>query len=679
VLLVLVVAGTAGFTWFAYWPLEGSVPNLERLVPDGVDFVYRGSWKRLKQRPWFRQNVLQDPLLPEIETAMQGFEDSIRRQIAEQLEAPINRAIPFGITTFSVEDDVFPAETYVAGRFCEEWGPERGRPLQPREWLVLTRTTWKVRFISALKHGFVRSRLGGAKATPDDVDGVWRIQVPGIPVTDTRLRSGCGDGFIIPPEDVIYLGRVKDVLAISNSRSLVRDVAALGETEDVDRSILARRDFRLEASPDGVAAAVDIVPLHKYLIRVLEQGGSTVGFLDRFVTVNALDRFLGTLEIPSPDTVRLRGDILYDRTNLTPEVERVFSLPPQPVLAGGIAPLIPAQDTFAVVFLRSSPVHLMTTVWEEFLPEGERRLVLDNLRRAGAYQRIEDFFQDLAQHVDETAAIAVARLGDVYDKVEYPDWYNDPVTDPDPQLGFALWVHLRQSARPEEVDEFLAERLTALGFKKEVRRVTHRGIPYTRLDLEQKSADFSQVSPAYMLVQEHLVLANNEDYFRKIIDTIGGAPSMAGDPTFRATMESLADTANVAAFVDLAKVFRVPPTSEPGAMPRGIRWDQRNLWVQENRDSRDEAKRHRESRLQAFHNQRKTPSPAERSQIEAEVDELVARWQGRYPEFIEEYRRSLEAWSRFRSAGLTFTAGKDVLQGRFVLLLQPVPARTGAP
>ena len=98
-------------------------------------------------------------------------------------------------------------------------------------------------------------------------------------------------------------------------------------------------------------------------------------------------------------------------------------------------------------------------------------------------------------------------------------------------------------ANADEVDAFLAEQVPVLGFKKEITRVPYKGITYSRIELEQRTADVALASPAYMLVQNHLVLANNEDWFRKIVDTIGGAPSLAADPTFQATMASLPNEA----------------------------------------------------------------------------------------------------------------------------------------
>jgi hypothetical protein len=673
VALALLVVGLAGFTWFAFWPLEGSVGSIDRLIPETVDFAYKVSWPDLRAQAWVRQNLLEGSVFPDVATARDQFEKETLDRVHQELEGPINDMIPLHITHWSLADDIFGRETVACGRFCEEWGPERGRPLQPREWVVLTRISWKSRFVAALKHGFIREQVGpGVTIDPDDEPDVYRIVLRGIPVSDPHSREGCGGGFVIPPENLLYLTRVKDVLAIGNSKLLIRDVAELGKSDESGRSLADARGFHFQPPPGGMAAAIDVGPLRKYLVRLLESGDSAARLLGRFVTVQALDRLNGTLQFPSADVALGKADISYDRSDLAPAVESVFSLSPEPVGEQGLARLVPADDTFAVLFLRSPPEHVMRAIWEEALAPGDRNLVLDNMRRQGKYQTIDQFIGELATKVGDTAAIAIARLSDPFDHVEYPTWYPDPNTDPPaPTPGVAIWVRLRQSVEPKEVDDFLADRFVSLGFKSGVERKTYRGISYARLEIEQKSADFQLATPGYLLVQDHLILSTNESYLRKIIDTLQGAPALAAEPTFRATMSKLEERANVAVFVDLAKLFRIPPSAAKGGQPRGWEWDGRNLWVSTHKDANVEATRYRNELYQKFWKARVSPTAQQKADIDRQVDEHYDTWMAHYPDFLEEYRRQLEGYARLRSAGLTFTATRDVLAGRFVLLLQP--------
>ena len=59
----------------------------------------------------------------------------------------------------------------------------------------------------------------------------------------------------------------------------------------------------------------------------------------------------------------------------------------------------------------------------------------------------------------------------------------------------------------------------------------------------------------------------------------------------------------------------------------------------------------------------------------AEVDQKVAVWISRYPEFLEEYRRELLGYRRARAFGLVVKAhGDDLLQVELALLLRPAEA-----
>jgi hypothetical protein len=64
VLVLLAVVSVAGFTWLAYWPLEGKVERIEKLIPARVEFVVRGSWKDLTASGWVQRNVMDHPLHP---------------------------------------------------------------------------------------------------------------------------------------------------------------------------------------------------------------------------------------------------------------------------------------------------------------------------------------------------------------------------------------------------------------------------------------------------------------------------------------------------------------------------------------------------------------------------------------------------------------------------------------
>ena len=61
-------------------------------------------------------------------------------------------------------------------------------------------------------------------------DEIYRLTFPFMAVLPESQRMGCGDGVVIPPRNQWYLRRVKDVLAISNSKRPLK-VGASGSGE----------------------------------------------------------------------------------------------------------------------------------------------------------------------------------------------------------------------------------------------------------------------------------------------------------------------------------------------------------------------------------------------------------------------------------------------------------------
>ncbi|MHC5012660.1 MAG: hypothetical protein ACYTG6_17230, partial [Planctomycetota bacterium] len=186
--VILGILGLIGFTWFAFWPLEGSIDRIEALVPEDVDFVYKTSWKELKGTRWIEENVQEAPFLPMLRSQVRELDRQLDQMAAE--EDRINASIPLGLATFSFEDDVAAGEIIAAGRFCRQSGPERGPP-RWREILLLTRIGWKTKFFSALKHGFVRSRVGPGLTVEDIGEGIYKFTLANVRVSPERDRRIC--------------------------------------------------------------------------------------------------------------------------------------------------------------------------------------------------------------------------------------------------------------------------------------------------------------------------------------------------------------------------------------------------------------------------------------------------------------------------------------------------------
>jgi hypothetical protein len=664
-LLLLLVLGVAAFTWLCYWPLEGDHDDLMALVPYGVDFVLRTSWEDVAESRWVEQNVVDRPFLPSIGRELDAALPDVRRRIAE-IEEQINANIPIASLRFSFAKDVLEGEIAVAGNLCRGLGPEQGLP-KWHEILVLTRVSWKTRCIAALKHGFVRDNLGPQLRIEESEDDVFKIHLTQVRASPVELRSGCGSNVIVPPENEWYLRRCKGVLAISNSPTLIRQVAE-NSHEDISRTqaFPSRRgyDTRWTAGSRRIVAAVDLEPLRNYLVRTFEHLPASKP-LRRFLVPQSLFKLNGSLALGGSTLLTGGGRIEFDESSAGDSVRHVYSLGPRS-MREGIAQFVPARDTFLVAMIRGEPKYLMRGLVDDLLTPKQRALWRDNLVQSGRFTSLEEFVDELATKVGDTLTLAVGRLSHVFDKAEYPTYFVEDLT-PDPMEALAVMVKIAESATPAEVDEYLASVVPTLGFKPELVRVPYHGFTYSRCELQQEMGDYALASPCFLLAQNHLVLTNNEDYMRQILDTLQDPESLSldKDDAFRETLAQLPDEMHLGLFVDLEKLTRVPPTSEPGGQPRGLLWDRRRLWVLENHSDIAAVQAERE-RLK-----RESPnlSPEE---LNRRVDEYAVFFQTiEYPRFVEEWRRTLEGWRRLRAlgVGLARVSERD-LDARFALLLR---------
>ncbi len=690
VVLVLALVGLVVFSWIAYWPLESRVDRVAALVPGGVDFVMRASWRGLEDTGWIQTNVLDHPLVSELREGVV----ELKRQLKQlpEMEAQINAQIPLGITHFSFEQDVVPDEIVAAGRWCSDV-----RPPQPPTWyeiLVLTRVSWKTRTaVAALRHGFVRNMMSRDVTIDDLGDGVLRVTVHTLRVSPPAMRR-CGAGQERGPENVWYLTRVRDVLAVSNAESLIRGVVDLAEFPGSGRAYVDRPNIDLDLRPGAISASSDLKPLQAYFSDLLGGAGphgggidphgrsgpaaptgSPLAILSRYVAPASLDRMNGVLSLPSTDQVRGHAEIRYVEDRLAHGMEEVYRLQPAPTRSG-ISKLVPAADTFGALLLRTPPLHLLRGISQDVLSPSERQLWADNARRLG-YPDLDVVLSEFAAKLDDTAGIAMARISDVYDHMDYDKFFPSPGEGfHDPNLpAIAMMVRLRQDTSPEEFDAYLSKRVPLFGLKPEVEKVEYKGLTYSRGHLEVEAADFADISPAWILAQNHFIFSNNESYFRKILDTLvdpKAAPPLADDPTFRAAMDQLPDEVHVALYLNLARLFQVPPSSAPGGEPRGFLWDRRNLWVNANRNEYEPVKQFGIQLGKELQERSGRPlTDQQLDEIDRQKEAFAKQYEGRYPEFIEERRQELLGYGRLRALGVSFVARQETLYADLGLLLSP--------
>ena len=396
--VLLGAIGLAAFTWFAYWPLEGKVDQVESLVPADVDFLYRTSWAELERGGWVRRNVWDDPLLPALDPKTLVVDDkgTTLAQSLERIpetEAEINESVP-GV-----------AARAPGARLRLEGVPGREGPLprRDRRGRALVRRREPGGGASAVARApgpdprvpahEVRLRGGEARLRPGARDpratsstcrclegGLLRIELRNM--RPPRRKVTCEGGFEMGSMTVWWAVRVKDVLAFTNSEDLARrtlDVAKGGDERAVDRP-----GFDVERPEGGVAASLDLTGLRSYLNRFFSSGDDSQrfgAFLGKFVAIDALDR-MGATVTPLPDGIVARADVSYsdDRLRNFRDVLATYELAPTSV-ADGIARLLPAKDTAIVVQLKTPPRALLHAMFESF-GKVEQKLIEDNVKRA---------------------------------------------------------------------------------------------------------------------------------------------------------------------------------------------------------------------------------------------------------------------------------------------------------
>ena len=668
--LVLGLIGVLAFTWLCYWPLESKVDSIDLLIPRPVEFVLRGEYEDLKTTGWLQANVFDDAIHPLVQEQVDANFAQIQAELA-RMEEMIKGYIPLGLIDVDLEREALHGEALVAGIFCEST-----RPPDLPEWqeiLILKRLNWKARsaFAAFLNHGFIRDNAvhRNVAQISEAKDGIYKVLLPQVRVRPEQMR-GCGGGEVMPPDNIVYLSRIRDVFAMSNSLSLIEEAVRLSErAADSGESILARPDFDIEARKGSVVAALDLEPLHGYLTRLLDDPDSATRVLQRYLSVLQLNRLNGHLSLEDPTLIRAGGRVDFRTAGMDQEMMRMYRMAPVPVGAG-MADFVPAKDTFMLAALRTDPMHFFTTLLNDVATPAQRKLLEENLREIGEYNTLDEFFRELADRLDDRAAFSLGRLSKKFDTVDYEDWFNE---DDRPMPALAFMIKIREGAKQEDVDKFLRDKVKLLGFGDDLQTKEYAGLRYTRAQMIQKFRDFKLVTPCWMLAQDTFIFSTNEDYFRQILDTLKDPKlSIAKDDRFRTTLGVLGEEGNLSLYIDLEKLLRVPPDSRPGGQPRGFAWDWRNEWITAEKDPRFHSQAQFQKYMREFqarHGRR--PNVQQQGELWDRVDTWADVQRERYPEFVEEYRQMLEGYRRLNSLGLLVTGGlEDELQVEFVVQLR---------
>ncbi|MDA1195194.1 MAG: hypothetical protein O2894_08405 [Planctomycetota bacterium] len=673
VLVALAAIGVGVFTWLFHWPFEGDVENILTLVPEDVEFVLRCDIQDLRDTGWVQENVRDDPIYPEIDVAFRKALEQLELEL-QTIQTQVDRESPVSVDVASfVGDNIVAGEVCFAGNFWEHASPGNSPP-QWKDLVVLKRVRGLARCISGLQHGFIRRQIQPGPGVELSVveEGIYEFHL-------TRLKPLAPGQVAGPDMSRWYVTRVLDVVAVSNNKRLIQNIVGLGADDSGARSFARRPGFDIPLVPGRVSAAVNLEALQNYFLRALDHYPD-LGTLRRFLPPEALVKLSGGISFSGADFVEAGGTITYLPTSqdASDVARNVYGLPQRPV-SDGIARFVPAADTFAVISLRANPEYLLDKIVKAALPDSDRKLWEDNLRKNpdSGFTTLADFFQDLSTRMGNEAMVALGRMSERYDTLDFTEWFS---AEPAPLPALAIMVRLGEGARQEELEAYLSEKVFLLGMEKELARVTYGNFAYSRAELRVKPLNYKYIQPCFTVVNDHLVLTTTEGYMRRILDTVrdGESGALSQDETFRVTMGALPSTAHVGIFLDIEKLTRVPPSfrldesnpanndlGAPGT--RGFLWDRRNGWVITERDDRAEAIRVRRAESLKFPN---PMNDQHRIELERRVDAHMDGWLERYPEFLEEYRQSLDRLRRLRGLGLVLGATGGEIDARAALVLR---------
>ncbi|MHC4958312.1 MAG: hypothetical protein ACYTGN_08035 [Planctomycetota bacterium] len=493
--LALAVAGLV-----AVWgvlgvnPFEGEVDQLWQLTSTEVDLFVRFPAVR---------TLLDEPLVEAIEREP-GFEAlaEVRTTLAQataDIAREVNPQIPLGAIEIDLDRDFLSREAALGGAV-------RGDFRNPRfdNFIFLVRVPFYARFVSALKRGFVRDQVQGLQDV-ELINGLYfRLQLPPdsveamAPFRSARPRPQ-GD-------DVIYMTRIGDVVAVSDSdiwieHALQRGVATLSADAWFESDFIRGYEGgnRIEAFFRPTLTAnlmyeharrgqrgplnflrVLLPPkvMGELVARAAPAGPSTVAFEGSAALANdgfdSMDGYLQSVYNAE------KGDLRYDFSD------------------EGIGRVVPDRRTLAAAVVHAKPEDVLGLAWTMLLPE-EKSLADDQVRgvsrrRGTSFTTFQQFAEDLVSDLGDTHAVVVSRpsrfVGQRYETFE--DESDPPL--PGAGLTVTLVSTIGQNARPEDVVKKFERSLEFLGLEA---GGDHKSGKFKLAALQAGTGDEEIVKPAY--------------------------------------------------------------------------------------------------------------------------------------------------------------------------------------
>ncbi len=550
ILGILLLALYLAFWWALFNPLEGDVESLAALVPKDVSYMLHSAWGGLRASDFFRTHVTAGRFSEEAQAEL-DLETTLFGPM-RTLEESINASLPGIAGGFSVLEDLAGREVLVAGNLTGS-GETLEAKIRNSPWVLLTRISFKAKFMEALKYDFVSSRIPGLKPGRD----YYQYDIG---------REALVDG---APEEARYqyFRRIRDVLVVSNSRDMIEKVVHLGvagSDKEVSRENLTGGNYwfywDLHEPPQdpGFTAWVRIARADAELGGEIEGGpeggGGAGGLLRAFFPVGLTTSLTLTLSTAGPDRLLIGGGVrMADAADTFPEWLYEFhhqeGLPIGPE-ATACASFVSAEGALGLAWLKMPGPDFLRTILDSLDP-GTTELVFGKPGERKDGWSPAQMAADLGGWFEEGVGVAWSRLPEA-DRIDLDTWDGGDV---DPLPAATLVFTLKSGLTADALLDYFRRNHDRFGFPGEPEEQPWPGGPApagrlfrTKWPVDRK---LSLLDPGFALVGEKFVFCTNfAELTRGLEAAAEKRPSLAAAPRFAEALSLAEETGNLFLFVD---------------------------------------------------------------------------------------------------------------------------------
>ena len=460
-IVIFLAVGALVFLWAVLGvnPFEGRQEHLYELTSHDVNFYLRFPGTRL----------LDDPVVDSL-AIKPGFDgiDELRDQLTdftEQLASQTRGQIPL-IDEINFERDIVGNEMAIGGSIQGDF-----RQLKVDNFVLLTRITTPIKFISALQRGFVRDQIPEAKDIQLVKGLYFRVKVDAEvqKALDSfrSVRGGTGED-----RDVLYIARIKDVLLISDRDTWIED-AIDGRNRVLRADSYFDKQFMRPSIGGETVEGFFRLGLTSYALQAhSREPGSLLNVMEKLIPIEMAGDVFLQMESKGQTEFSVLLDSLPDTDGfgkIAPYLQRLYDEEKIDIATEmgpeGLGRFIPKENVVGAMVVRADPNELVDLVLA-LLPSVYREIFDKEVRRASGGRWTD--FERLVRHLTED--LGDKHLLEFYRPKIFERARWDLFTEPDDQelkpkgqLALSIVSTLKDSVSPAAIEKRITENLVNLG------------------------------------------------------------------------------------------------------------------------------------------------------------------------------------------------------------------------